>query len=85
MDGRPTAKVGQGEVRLSVAAVGRPEKREKGLVLVDRQELPVTVCPPARWEVEPQRPGSKGRHLEPSPPQTPENTPLGGFLLEKYG
>src|SRR5207237_2679743 len=45
-------KIWQPEGRLAIAAVGRAEQREERLVLVDRQQLPVTHRPAFRREIE---------------------------------
>jgi hypothetical protein len=47
----PAAQVGEGEVRLAVAAVGRAEQREERGVLRDRQDLSVAEGPALRGEV----------------------------------
>ena len=47
----PAPEVGKGEGRLPVAAIGRPQEREQGLVLVDRKQLPVARGPPLRCEI----------------------------------
>ena len=45
---RAPAQVGQREVGLPVAAIHGAEEREERLVLVDRQQLPVTERPAFR-------------------------------------
>src|ERR1700680_3401053 len=47
-----TLQVGEGEVRLAVAAVGRSEQREERRILGDRQKLTVAEGPALRREVE---------------------------------
>src|SRR5258707_11969925 len=51
MDWHPAAKIWQAEGGLAIAAVGSAKEREERLVLVDRQELPVTECPAPGSEV----------------------------------
>ena len=49
---RVTLDAGQGEGRLAVAPVGRPEQREKRRVLRERHQLAVAERPARRREVE---------------------------------
>ena len=46
------AEVRQGKVGLPVAAVGRAQQREQRLILIDRQKLPVALCPAFGGKVE---------------------------------
>jgi cyanophycinase-like exopeptidase len=52
VDRRASAQVGQREVAAPVAAEGRAQQREQGLVLVDRQKLPIAKGPATRREHE---------------------------------
>jgi len=57
------AQVGQREVGLSIAAIGRAEQREQGLVLIDGQQLTVAHRPPLGWKVERHHPDFRQKRL----------------------
>jgi hypothetical protein len=49
---RLALQVGQREIRLAVASIGRAQQGEKSLVLIDWQELAVASGPALRGEIE---------------------------------
>src|SRR4051794_9731382 len=50
MHRRAALQVGKPEIDAPVAAIGGAEQREQRLVLIDRQQLSITECPPLGWE-----------------------------------
>src|ERR1700761_2234379 len=52
MDRRAALEIRQAEVHPAVAAVGRSEQGEQGLVLVDGEQLPLAQGPPLWCEAE---------------------------------
>ena len=56
MDGRASAQVGQPEIHPSIAAIGGAQQRKERLILVDRQELPISQRPAFRCKNEGEEP-----------------------------
>ncbi len=52
VSGNAALKVGKAERPHAIAAIGRAEEREQGLVLIDGHQLPVAERPGLRREVE---------------------------------
>ena len=49
---RSAAQIGQAEIGLPVAAIRCAEQREQGLILIDRQKLPIAHRPASRCKAE---------------------------------